>query len=154
MQLNEQIVEQIEEYITNQGLVIIELRLLRQSRRWVLRCVVDYPQGGVSLDDCAQLNRYLFKLIEEKQLLGDDFAVEVNSPGLDRPLKSAGDFSRVKGSSLMLWLKEPIEGKTYHEFLLERVDEREQIIEGRIKDKVIKIPLAAISTAKQKITIK
>ena len=37
--------------------------------------------------------------------------LEVNSPGLDRPLKTKQDFSRCRGRQVKFFLIEPINGK-------------------------------------------
>lgn len=43
---------------------------------------------GISIEKCVQINRALYKKLEESGLFpGDDFSLEVSSPGLDEPLK-------------------------------------------------------------------
>ncbi|MDB5231009.1 MAG: ribosome maturation factor [Chitinophagaceae bacterium] len=43
---------------------------------------------GLPIEKCVQLNRKLYKLIEESALYpSGDFSLEVSSPGIDEPLK-------------------------------------------------------------------
>jgi ribosome maturation factor RimP len=43
---------------------------------------------GIPIEKCVQINRKLYKLIEEKGIYPDgDFSLEVSSPGVDEPLK-------------------------------------------------------------------
>ena len=43
---------------------------------------------GISIEKCVQVNRALYKRLEESGLFpADDFSLEVSSPGLDEPLK-------------------------------------------------------------------
>ncbi|MHA4809190.1 ribosome assembly cofactor RimP [Flavitalea flava] len=43
---------------------------------------------GISIEKCVQYNRALYKKLEEAGLFpGDDFSLEVSSPGLEEPLK-------------------------------------------------------------------
>jgi ribosome maturation factor RimP len=43
---------------------------------------------GISIEKCVQINRKLYKLIEEKGMYPEgDFSLEISSPGLDEPLK-------------------------------------------------------------------
>lgn len=42
---------------------------------------------GITIEQCIKINRALYKQIEEKALFpGNDFSLEVSSPGLDEPL--------------------------------------------------------------------
>ena len=44
--------------------------------------------SGISIEKCVQVNRRLYKLIEENALYPEgDFSLEVSSPGIDEPLK-------------------------------------------------------------------
>lgn len=44
--------------------------------------------AGISIEKCVQVNRALYKQIEETNFFnGADFSLEVSSPGLDEPLK-------------------------------------------------------------------
>ncbi len=43
---------------------------------------------GITIEKCVQINRLLYKKLEESGLFVDgDFSLEVSSPGLDEPLK-------------------------------------------------------------------
>lgn len=43
---------------------------------------------GISIKQCAEYNRAIYKVFEEKAIFPDgDFSLEVSSPGLDEPLK-------------------------------------------------------------------
>jgi ribosome maturation factor RimP len=44
--------------------------------------------NGVTIEKCVQINRKLYKLIEEAGMYPEgDFSLEVSSPGVDEPLK-------------------------------------------------------------------
>ena len=112
--------------------------------------LVDYPQGGVTMEDCAFVNRKIFSFLETTNMLGDDFAVEVNSPGLDRSLKTRSDFLRVKGRYVMLWLIEPFMGKAYIEG--ELLDIHNDFLVLMCKGNRLDVPLKSIKTGKERIT--
>ena len=43
---------------------------------------------GISIEKCVQVNRALYKKLEEAAFFpAGDFSLEVSSPGLDEPLK-------------------------------------------------------------------
>lgn len=56
------------------------------GRRRLLRVVVD-KDGGVSLDDVADLSRQLSEALDTSGVMGDaPYLLEITSPGVERPL--------------------------------------------------------------------
>jgi len=68
----------------------------------MLRTVVDRRSGNVSIDDCVHLTREIQHLISEKQLLTEDYRLEVSSPGLDYPLRDEWQFAKNVGRLVKL----------------------------------------------------
>lgn len=70
--------------------------------------------SGVSIDKCVKYNRALYKQIEENGIFpGNDFSLEVSSPGLDEPLKLKRQYSKNTGRNVEVILQDgsKIEGK-------------------------------------------
>jgi ribosome maturation factor RimP len=56
------------------------------GRRRLLRVLVD-RDGGISLDDVAEVTRAISKALDADDVMGDGpYTLEVSSPGVDRPL--------------------------------------------------------------------
>lgn len=141
--------DKTEKFLTRENLELVEFKVFSKSNTYVVRVVADYPQGGITIADCARLNKLLFSYLDGNKILGNDFSVEVISPGLDRKLKTKKDLLRVKGKPLLVWLSASLEGKTYYEGMLLAVEDEGIVLES---EGTIKIPHALISCAKQKIT--
>ncbi len=112
----------VKDVVEKEGAELIDFKFFLASGKYVLRCLVDYARGGITLDACAAINKKIFAYLDQNNDSGDDFVVEVNSPGLDRRLKSKADFLRVKGRIVSLWLKAPFDGKDQLEAELTAVD--------------------------------
>lgn len=65
-----------------------------------IEILIDHSDGGISLDECAHINRKIVQAVEEEGFYGDDYGVSVSSPGLDWPLKNAKDFRRLIGRDI------------------------------------------------------
>lgn len=53
---------------------------------------------GINIEKCVQINRKLYKLIEESGLFpAGDFSLEVSSPGVDEPLKLHRQYAKNTG---------------------------------------------------------
>ncbi|HTN49263.1 MAG TPA: ribosome maturation factor RimP [Burkholderiaceae bacterium] len=71
----------------------------------LLRVTID-RDGGVQLADCERVSRQLTHLLAVENV---DYArLEVSSPGLDRPLRSARDFARFAGLQAQVQLYAPL----------------------------------------------
>ena len=62
---------------------------------------------GVTLDDCVRLTRDLSATLDVEDVVSVRYTLEVSSPGLDRPLRSARDFRRQRGRLAKVKLREP-----------------------------------------------
>lgn len=78
------------------ALELVEIEYRRSGRESVLRLFID-KDGGVTLDDCADFSRELSTLLDVEDFIPGEYNLEVSSPGLDRPLKTPGDYDRYKG---------------------------------------------------------
>ncbi len=73
------------------------VKIARAGRRLVLRIIVD-ADGGVSLDDIAQVSREISARLDAKNTMGDaPYTLEVSSPGVDRPLTQPRHWRRAIG---------------------------------------------------------
>lgn len=140
-----------EKTAKSQGAELISFRIISSGGRRIVRCEIDYISGGISLGTCSTINKKICSYLEEENSLGENFVVEVNSPGLDKPLKKNNDFLRVKGRPVMLWLNAPVCDKDYLEGEVTMVDDKELTL--RYKNKEIKINFNNIKLGKEKITI-
>ncbi|MFA5271276.1 MAG: hypothetical protein WC412_02915 [Candidatus Omnitrophota bacterium] len=129
--------DKIEKIINEEGLELIDTKLAFCSGDYMLRCIVDYEHGGITIDNCAMLNKKIIRFLEESSALGADFIVEVNSPGLDRALKTYKDFARMKGKMVGIWPKAPLDGKMYFEGIISGVSEQSVTLDIKGKDYII-----------------
>src|SRR3989338_2964160 len=92
--------EELRHEIEKLGAELVDISVRRSGGRNALVITAD-KAGGITLDDCAVINRHLSRYLDEFPGEGGFFNgpyyLEVNSPGLDRPLKTEKDFLRAKG---------------------------------------------------------
>lgn len=68
------------------GCDLEEVEVSPAGRRRLLRVLVD-RDGGISLDDVAEVTRAVSKALDADDLMGDGgYTLEISSPGVDRPL--------------------------------------------------------------------
>ena len=101
----------IEDYFKAQGMELVDLICRFEGRDLFLRILADRLQGGITIDDCAYLNKGIGMILDEKNILQERYILEVSSPGLDRPLKTKDDFLRSINKKAKFFLSEKINGK-------------------------------------------
>lgn len=80
----------IEPVLTAAEYDLEDLAVSRAGRRHVVRVIVD-ADGGVSLDDIADISRAISAALDRAEeagpeILAGEYQLEVSSPGVDRPL--------------------------------------------------------------------
>ena len=139
----------IGDYLKIQGLDLVDLIYRQEGRDSILRILVDRPEGGITVGECANLNERISNLLDEKDILQTRYVIEVSSPGLDRALKTRNDFLRCINRRARFFLNESINGKIELEGLICKVENDSVYIESR--NEIIEIPLTKINKAKQVI---
>jgi len=86
--------DEIRSLIAGFGAELVDISLRKSAPKSVVTLLVDKP-GGVTIEDCVSINNGLSAFFDE--LIEGPYYLEVNSPGLDRPLKTARDFARAIG---------------------------------------------------------
>lgn len=77
------------------------------GRRKTLQVMAERPDGQMDVDDCAKLSRALSEVLEAADPIDDQYVLEVSSPGIDRPLTRADDFTRFAGHEARIELVNP-----------------------------------------------
>ena len=138
-------------YLKQEGLELVDISLHYEGRNPVLKILVDRPQGGINIEECAFINEEISAILEPDDLLQERYILEVSSPGLDRPLKTKKDFLRCLNRRARFFLSQPVNAKVEIEGLIRGVtDNAVQVATG---NGTIEIPLANIRMAKQIVAI-
>lgn len=137
----------IEEYLKDKNIELVDLIFRPEGGNLVLRILVDKPEGGISLEECALLNEAISMMLDERNLLQERYILEVSSPGIDRPLVTKNDFSRCIYRKVKIFLKEPINGVWEPEGTITNVTDIAVYLE--MEGQSLEVPLAKINRAKQ-----
>ncbi len=129
--------------LTEFGLCCLGVEFLPGQGQSTLRVYVDLLDGAaevsgadiqdgegmpraVSVDQCESASRELSALLDVDDPIPGRYVLEVSSPGIDRPLFTAAQFTRVIGQEVKLLFNAPLDGRRRLRGKLVRV-EGEQI---------------------------
>lgn len=112
----------------------VELIAVEQPGNEKLRLFIDHPDG-VDLALCERVTNHLRDLLSS-------YALEVSSPGLDRPLTKPEHYRRFRGHRVRLRTREPIAGRRNFTGTIADADESAVRVED--SGDAIEIPLSHV----------
>jgi len=94
--------EQLEPVVSELGYDLEEVTAQRAGSRQLLRIVVD-GDGGVTLDDIAEVSQAVSAALDENDAMGEAaYDLEVTSPGVSRPLTLPRHWLRAVGRLVLV----------------------------------------------------
>lgn len=105
-QMASQVLELLEPELVADGYDLLDVRVFQGGGRLQVRIYVDLPAGGINLSQCAKAGRSVNMLMEEADLFAGQYVLEVSSPGVRRPLRTAQHFSQALGQRVDLKVRQ------------------------------------------------
>lgn len=107
------VVELVKKPVEDLGLMLWDVRFVKEGASWYLRIFID-KEGGVSIDDCTNVSHAIDPILDEADPIDASYYLEVCSPGIDRELRSEEHFIRFIGSEITVILyKSTLGTKTF-----------------------------------------
>jgi len=131
------------------GYELVRIRLM-SGKSTTLQIMADKPDGGIEVDDCAKISTELSAIFDVEDPVAGEYALEVSSPGIDRPLTRLKDFDAWAGWEAKLETSELIDGQRRFKGTLQGVEEEEVLIE--INQGIIGLKFEWLSDAKLVLT--
>ena len=130
------------------GVSLAGLDVLGEGRRTIVRVNVEGTDGAesVSVETCAKISEELSRALDLHDPVPHAYTLEVATPGLDRPLRSEGDFQRFAGRKVEVTLREPIEGRRKWRGQLVGLDAGQVVLE--VDEQTARLPLERIGAAR------
>lgn len=132
------------------GIELVEINVHFHNQTVIIQVIADLPAGGIGLEECTALNRRLDRMLYEDLGFGENYTLEVSSPGLDRHLTTYRDLRRVVGRDVHVFLREPVRGKREIIGCLTAVRESDFLLSVRGEEWLI--PMDKLDKAKQIIS--
>ena len=140
------------------GYELVDVEYATAPAGWVVRVYIDRPadwphpgERGISFADCERLSRELSAVLDVEDPVPHTYNLEVSSPGLDRPLRTAAHFQRYAGQTAKIALTEPLDGRKNFKGVLVRVeppgpDATHVVID--VDGGEFRLPVAEVATAR------
>lgn len=145
-----------ERVAASRGLEIWDVQSRRETAGHVVRVFIDRPgpaatpEESVSIEDCEQINREMSTILGVEDPLPFAYTLEVSSPGLDRPLRGAGDYERFTGRLAKVVVTEAVDNQKAFAGRLRGVEGEAVLLESS-NGRVHRLPLRLISRGRLEV---
>ncbi|MGC7589332.1 ribosome maturation factor RimP [Bisgaard Taxon 46] len=93
----------------------------RSGRFLTVRLYID-KEGGVTVEDCADVSRQVSAILDVEDPIADKYNLEVSSPGLDRALFTLEQYQRYIGQDIAVHLRIPVLDRRKWQGKLEKIE--------------------------------
>ena len=119
--LEQNLQEMLQDAVEDLGCELWGIECQRMGRFMTVRLFID-KDGGVTVDDCADVSRQVSAILDVEDPIADKYNLEVSSPGLDRPLFTLPQFERYIGQDIAVHLRIPVMERRKWQGKLERIE--------------------------------
>ena len=108
--LRDTLVARLAPIVEGLGYELWELEYSPGRGNGLLRLYID-AATGITLDDCERVSRAVSEVLDAEDPIPGQYTLEVSSPGLERPLRTAQHFARFVGETVSVETVQAIEGR-------------------------------------------
>jgi ribosome maturation factor RimP len=105
----EKVLELAEPVADTLDIWVWDVEFVKEGARRVLRITVD-SENGITIDDCEKMHRAIDPLLDEADLIQEQYYLEVSSPGVERELKTDIHIEACEGWDVEVKLYAPRDG--------------------------------------------
>lgn len=122
------------------GFEVVRIRVMGGKTN-TLQVMAERPEGGIEVDECGQISNAISVLLDVEDPLEESYALEVSSPGIDRPLTRLKDFETYEGYEAKIETTELFDGRRRFKGVLAGVEGEEVLMNLEEGDETVTVGL-------------
>jgi ribosome maturation factor RimP len=142
--LRDRLTALVQPVVEGLGYELWDLEYAPRRGNGFLRLYID-ATAGIGLDDCERVSRAVSEVLDVEDPVPGQYTLEVSSPGVERSLRTAGQFARYVGQTVFVELIEPLHGRRRYKGLLQAAGDT--IVEVEVDGQRHALPIAGIRKA-------
>ena len=124
--IEEKVEKLVKEPIEKNGYTLYDVEYAKEGKEYYLRIFIEKPNQTISIEDCEKVNDIINPILDETEIIKDQYYLEVSSTGVEKNLRKLEHYKDVIGKEIKIKLfQKDDEGNKEIEGLLEKVDEHE-----------------------------
>ena len=147
--MDRRMAEIISPVIEDLGFELVRVRLMGGKSK-TLQIMAERPDGGIEVDECADISTAVSAVLDVEDPITEAYALEVSSPGIDRPLTRLKHFEEYEGYDAKLETSELIGGRKRFKGVWDGVEDDDVLI--NVEEGTIGLKFDWLSEAKLILT--
>lgn len=143
--IEQKVYELIEKKIQELGYELYDVEYLKEGKEYHL-CIYIEKNGIMEIADCEKVNNAIEPILDEADLIKEQYFLEVSSSGLEKKLRKLEHYEKCIGNKIEVKLFTKIDNRKVIEGILSLV--KNDYIVLKEDDKEIKINLEQIASGK------
>lgn len=141
----------VEPVVEDLGFRLVRVRV-SGANGCTVQIMAERPDGSMTVEDCEAVSRTVSPALDVDDPIGRAYHLEVSSPGIDRPLVRADDFTRWAGHEAKIEMAVPQDGRKRFRGVVRGVEANAVLVELADADPLVRLPLADIGEARLVLT--
>ena len=97
----------IEPYMQQDACFIYDIEYIKESGERILRIFID-SDNGVDLNDCERVSRLIESVLDEYDIIQEQYRLQLSSPGVERRIRLHWHYKKYIDSTVMVKLYAPL----------------------------------------------
>ncbi len=135
----------VSKIIQDLGYDLYDVEYLKEGKEYHL-CIYIDKDGEISIADCEKVNDAINQVLDDADIIKEQYFLEISSAGLERKLRTKEHFIKQIGNKIEVKLFSKIDNENVYSGILKEYNDDYLILQ--LEDKEIKIEKNMISSAK------
>jgi ribosome maturation factor RimP len=136
--------------INSLGYDLVRVQILDEGTKTLQIMVDRLDEANLTIDDCSIISKEISVIIDINDPIGENYLLEVSSPGIDRPLLRFKDFEKYAGFHARVDMNIALEGRKKFKGKLTGIEGDN--IRIKVKEETYLLPFSKIEKAKLTLT--
>ena len=146
LKIEEKVEKIIQNPVENLGYSLYDVYYVKEGKDYFLRVIIDKPTG-ISLEDCEKVSNEINPILDEENIIKEQYFLEVSSPGIERILRKDEHLEKNIGKEIEIkQFKKDEQGKKEYQGILKKFDKDFIYIENNEEKKIDRKNIAQIKT--------
>lgn len=146
MTLRDTLTTLLQPVVEGLGYELWELEFQPGRGNGLLRIYIDTEaHEGITVDDCERASRAVSDVLDAQDPIPGNYTLEVSSPGIERPLRTARHFALFPGETVYVEMVHAVDER--RRFKGRLVAAEEETIEVEVDGRTHRLPIAGIRRA-------
>jgi ribosome maturation factor RimP len=145
----------VDPVIGDLGFRLVRIKVSAQNGCTV-QIMAEREDGTMSVADCEAVSRAVSPVLDLEDPIGRAYYLEVSSPGIDRPLVRAGDFTRWAGYDAKIEMAVPVAGRKRFRGIVRGAEDGEALVElpdvKEGEEPLVRLPMSDMGEARLVLT--